>query len=246
MPTEVGDVDFRHDDGGSCSHEALGVVGLVVFGDVGRRNQHRRRTRAGELAQGSGSGPREDEVRRAKHARHVVDEGADLASATLAKSGNEVLGIEASALPKDLDVARTPHVFARSHALVDGAGALASAKDEYKRLDGVESEGKLGVSAQGLGGGGAGQRREVGSHGVSGEANAVGGECRFHAGVGHADGAGLFAQPAVGPTGKAVLLLNQGRNPHSLRHPKCGAADVAAGSDYEVRTFALHDGADAL
>ena len=80
----------------------------------------------------------------------------------------------------------------------------------------------------------------AGAYGVAGHDYLVCREEAFHAFIGHADFLHTGAEHLVGQAGKAVLLLDEGGNPHCCGGPEQGSAGISAHAHCDFR-FELPD-----
>ncbi len=127
--------------------------------------------------------------------------------------------------------------------MVDGAGTLASAKDE--------NEGAVRIKAQGLFCGGAlGFRRRMachggyfGAYGIPCLEGPVGREDALHSRIRGANRAGAAADEAVGPAGKPILLLDERGDAQALCHKEGGTADIAPCTQDGVGFLGTKEGA---
>ena len=67
-----------HADGGLLAHQGHGVLGLVVFGHVGRGHEDDGLAQQAKLRDAAGAGARDDQVGRGIGRGHVADEGRGL------------------------------------------------------------------------------------------------------------------------------------------------------------------------
>ena len=116
------------------------------------------------------------------------------------------------------------------HSLVESTASKTATYNEEVFLLRVEPIELQGFRLHGLV-----SRNDLLADRVAGQYDSVRWEEPFHTLVCDTDALGLLAEYLVGQSCEAVLLLNQGRNPHAASSPKQGSACVSSDTDGNVR-----------
>ena len=170
---------------------------LMVFGNVGRRHEHRALAQKLQLGDGACSGTRNYQSCGAVSQIHARYEGGGLHGvAERFGDGPAFVGIIFAGLPEHARSGVGPLFQGRRYALVDCAGAEAAADNENKLSLGVESKFAPGVGNADVGVG------YVRPDGIARQYYLVGGEETLHPLVGGADSESFLRQQFVGDTGK--------------------------------------------